>query len=251
MKKIWKKILISIESIVLFIAIGAITTAIVKNVYSEILVENFKARGEYDESLSSSSVKMYPIPSDEEKPTYTTIGKTVYPGGAGDIILSLKSELSIPFVKDFISFFAGGHASLVLDEFGDAKNKVNDAMIVETSGISSNYAFLGSKNYWQDPNNYKQVIVIRVPMTDVQRKKVISKAISLADDPYNYSFIADTKNKSYCSDLVQKAFASIGVNLNKDGFTTSVYDLFLSSESYISYYHYMDQNGIKHIYYLD
>ena len=87
-------------------------------------------------------------------------------------------------------------------------------------------------------------------MNKNERIKVISKAISMVGDPYNYAFIVDTQNKHYCSDLIMKSFSSIGINLNKDGFTTSVYDLVVSKDTYISYYHYYDHNDVRHVYYL-
>ena len=34
---------------------------------------------------------------------------------------------------------------------------------------------------------------------------------------YNYAFIFDTVDKSYCSDLISKAYNRVGYNLNKDG----------------------------------
>ena len=82
------------------------------------------------------------------------------------------------------------------------------------------------------------------------RERELKQPLSLKRGRINYSFIFDTKNKSYCTDLVGKAYSEIGVNLNKDKLTTSVYDLLISSDTYISYYYCKDGNGVKHIYYL-
>lgn len=255
MRKIINCVLFSIETILIFLIVGAVTTAITKNVYSRVLVEEFKSKGVLNEEKSTEYIKYYEIESNEVIPTYTYYGSNFAPGGPGDIIISLTSELEIPIVKEVVSFFAGGHACIVLDYFKDNQISGDSSMVVETTGLnlggSDNNSILGSKGYWINNTIYDETICLRVRMTNKERKKVISKAVSMFGDPYNYSFIVDTKNKSYCSDLVNKAYNSIGVNLNKDGFTTSVYDLLVSKETYISYYHYFDNNGIKYIYYLN
>lgn len=251
MKKIIKTVLICLEVAVLFVVVGALTTAITKNVYADILIEQFKSKAILAEEESSSMVKVYKIPSDETLSCAQNNGFEYYPGNEGDILITLQSELEIPFIHDFISFFAGGHAGLVLGNYADVDGKINDMYTVESSGLNEdlNLADISSKMYW---TVYKHpVIGLRVKMTEEERKTVVSRGMALVGDPYNYSFLFDVNNKAYCSDLVGKAFQSIGVNLNKDGFTTSVYDLLVSSETYISYYQYLDSEGVKHIYYLD
>ena len=252
MRKIIDKVLFSLETILIFLFVGAFTTAVTKNIHSEILVEEFKSKGVLNEEKSSNYIKIYEIESEETIPTYTIYNNEISPGGPGDILLSLSSEIPVPFVKDLISFFAGGHASIVLDDLEDEYILGDVNKVVETTGLnpSENVAVIASKVYWVDNSIYDEMIGLRVKLTEKERKKVISKAVSLVGDPYNFSFIADTLNKSYCSDLVMKAYESIGIDLNKDGFTTSVYDLVVSKETYISYYHYFDNNGVKHIYYL-
>ena len=68
-------------------------------------------------------------------------------------------------------------------------------------------------------------------------------------DPYNISFLFDTKNKTYCSDLITKVFSSVGIDTNKDGYFTTIYDIITTEELYITYYHYY-KDGIKYIYYV-
>ena len=236
MKKIIKYLLTCIEVSVLFVVVGGLTSAITKTIYADVLIENFKNKAIYNAEESTEMTKLYAIPSDETLPVKQQIGVEQYPGNAGDILITLTSELEIPFVHEFISLFAGGHAALVLGE----SSGLNDDL---------NLADTCSKAYW---TRYKYPIIgLRVKMTEEERHRVIARGLALAGDPYNYSFLFNTKNKSYCSDLVAKAFASIGVNLNKDGFTTSVYDLLISGETYITYYRFIDAEGIQHIYYLD
>ncbi|MDE7263494.1 MAG: hypothetical protein K2N64_02375 [Anaeroplasmataceae bacterium] len=251
MKKILKIIALCIETAVLFVIVGGLTSAITKSVYSDILIEQFKSKAIYQESESSDRKKVYAIPSLEERPVFQKIGNDYYPGETGDILITLQSELTIPFVRDIVSFFAGGHAAIVLGDYEDLKDKTNSLYTVESSGLNEdlNLADTYYKRYWTDYPH--PIIGLRVSTTEFDRAKVISRALALVGDPYNYSFLFDTENKSYCSDLVGKAYASIGVNLNKDGFTTSIYDLLLSGETYMTYYRYFDTLGIEYIYYLD
>ncbi len=256
MKKLVYYILASIEAILLFIVVGAVTTAIAKHIQSAYLIQQFKKQGIYQEDLSTSSVKVYTIQSKETLKTYQLVNGEYYPGNTGDIILSLSSEMEIPFVHGFVSFFAGGHAALVLGEYQDHNtqtSQVDSFKVMEATGLNEtdNYAEIASKSYWVSEDKYKEVICVRPKMTEEQRKMILVNAMAMEKDPYNYSFLFDTKNKSYCSDLISKTFDTVGINLNKDSFTTSIYDLLISNETYISYYHYYDSEGVKHVYYLD
>lgn len=252
MKNGMKKVFWAVESILIFLVLSALTTALTKNIYASVLIENFKSQGVFCPEKSTRQVYIYEVPSEEERPCYTMMGDTILPGAAGDILLSLNSEMDIPFVKEFVSFFAGGHATIVLDDYADGDVFADEQMIAETTGLNPdcNLSVIDSKRYWASSIPYASMVGLRVRVTERERKKVISKAISLVGDPYNYLFIGNTTKTSYCSDLVSKAYASVGVNLNKDGFTTSVYDLVVSGETYISYYQYFDADGIRHIYYL-
>ena len=242
-----------IEVSILFVVVGGLTTAITKNIYATVLLEQFKNQASYREEESTLRVKVYTIPSNEERPTIQKVGATYYPGDEGDILISLYSEIGIPFIEDAISFFAGGHAGLVLGKYQDSEGIGNEFFTLEASGLreENNIAEASNKRYWTLEPNERSVIGLRVKMSDEERRSVINRAMGLIGDEYNYSFLFDTKNKSYCSDLIGKAFDSIGVNLNKDGFTTSVYDLLVSGETYITYYHYFDTEGVQHVYYLE
>ena len=97
---------------------------------------------------------------------------------------------------------------------------------------------------------FNTVIGLRVDMTEEEYEMVTSVIMSYLDDPYNSTFFFNTTNAKYCSDLISSGFSYIGRNLNRDSSTTSIYDLIVSPETYISYYHYFDGNGVKHVYYL-
>lgn len=252
MRNVFKIIFISIRSILLFIVVSAVLTASTKNIQTTILVENFKAKGVYQEDISTPTVKFYKISSDEEKSAYIVSGKKIIPGNSCDILTTKQAELGGPLTRGFIQFFAGGHAALCSEEYTDFETKLNDLTSIEATGLSDNgdnSASIFYRDYWSDDYTYTEIIGLRVKMTDRERKEVLSNAASYLGEDYNYSFLFNTDNKTYCSDLISKAFSTIGVNLNKDGFTTSVYDLIVSNETYISYYHYF-KDGIKYIYYL-
>ncbi|MBE6136807.1 MAG: hypothetical protein E7176_00220 [Erysipelotrichaceae bacterium] len=243
--------LILLRSILIFIAIGAVTTATVKNIYKVALVEQFKNKGVYQEELSTEKVKFYKIDSNEELPAYIKSYNQIIPGAPGDILVS-REAIVHPVVNGFISFFAGGHAAICLDEYTDFDINATLADSIEATGLEpgDNLSKVFNRAYWGNNSVYDEVIGLRVKMTEDERKEVISAGCGLIGDPYNFSFIFDLKNKSYCSDIVSKAYSKIGVNLNKDEFSTSIYDLIISSDTYISYYHIFDSNGVQHIYYL-
>ncbi|MDE6656004.1 MAG: hypothetical protein K2J85_03335 [Anaeroplasmataceae bacterium] len=251
MKKIIKMILMGIEVAVLFVVVGGMTSAITKTIYSDILIENFKSKAVLDENASTEMLKVYRIPSEEERPTVEKIGMDYFPGNTGDILVTLKSEITTPFVHEIVSFFAGGHAALVLGDYRDIIDKADSKCTMESSGLNDdlNLADVYFKDYWIEYPH--PIIGLRVRMTEEERVKVVTRGMALKGDPYNYSFLFDTTNTSYCSDLVAKAFDSIGVNLNKDGFTTSIYDLLISGETYMTYYRYFDNAGVQYVYYLD
>ena len=253
MKKILKYVFKICEFILLFIVVTYVTAAITENIYSEILISDFKSKGVYQEDLSSDKIKIYYVESDETRPSVIVRNDKITPGNSGDILISLDLKLENAMIGSIVSFFAGGHAGLVLDDYQDESGSSNNNYLLESTGFGMQTdADIFDKNYWYDDRvtPFTEVIGLRVKTTEEERKKVLSKAMSLVGDPYNYSFIFDTKNKSYCTDLVGKAYSEIGVDLNKDKLTTSVYDLLISDETYISYYYFKDSNGIKHIYYL-
>lgn len=252
MRKFLKISLIIFRSILIFIAIGAVTTASVKNASKTVRVEDFKKKGVYQEDISSNKVKYYKIESDEELPAFSKINQQILPGSPGDILVSTQATLINPLVSGLVSFFAGGHAAICLDSYSDFDITTNKNQTVEATGLGDGemVASLFYKGYWTQPDPFTEVIGLRADISESQRKEVISLATSMLGDYYNYSFLFDTTNKKYCSDLVSVAYEKAGINLNKDSFTTNIYDIIVSKDVYISYYHYFDSNQVLHIYYL-
>ena len=250
MRKILKIVLLTLQSALIFIVIGATSYAVTKNIHKIILVEQFKAKGILCEELSSEYVKFYRIESDEVDVAFRKTNNNIYPGVHGDILVSTEATLINPFVSSFISFFAGGHAAVCID-YSD-KVEVEENMTIEASGVNGDDdAQLFKKNYWVSPYIFNEVIGLRMNMTKEEKDTFVDNTVNFLGYPYNYSFIFNTKNSIYCSDLVSRSVKPLGFNLNKDNGTTTIYDLIVSSDTYIFYYHYTDKEGIKHIYYLD
>ncbi len=252
MRNFGKLLLLVVKSILIFIVVGALSTASVKNIQKVVLVEEFKAKGVYQEDISSETEKFYRIDAPNERPSYTMDRGRIIPGSKGDILVATEAHLVGPIIDGIVTFFAGGHAAICTGDYGDYEIGLDDTTSIESTGLNEgeNPASIFNRDYWSYSSNYKEVIGLRVKgMNDRKADEVISNAAALLGDPYNYSFLFDTTNKSYCSDLVSKAYKSIGVDLNKDDFTTSIYDLIVTSDTYISYYHYYDSNNVKHIYY--
>ena len=250
MRKILKIILLTLQSALIFIVIGATSFAITKNIQKIILVEQFKSKGIYCEENSSNDVKFYRIESDEETEAFRIYNNQVYPGIHGDILVSTEATLINPLVSSIISFFAGGHASVCID-YSD-RIKVENNMTIEASGVNGDdEAQLFQKSYWVSEYVFNEVIGLRMDMTKEEKESFVNNAIDFLGYPYNYTFLFNTKNSIYCSDLVSRSAKPLGFNLNKDNGATTIYDLIVSKDTYIFYYHYIDNEGIKHIYYLD
>lgn len=255
MKKFIKIPLIVLRSILIFIVVWGVSNAFVKNIHQSILVSNFKSKGVYQEDISTSSTKFYKVESKEEKKAFTDNGGIVYPGTSTDILVTTQVILTNnPMINSTVSFFVGGHAAFVNPSYGDYQlgSLKGNQSTIEATGLDEgkNYsAAFDPEDTWVEDNLYTEVIGLRVKLSDEKRREVTSLCSSLIGDEYNYSFVFDTVNKSYCSDLISKAYNKVGINLNKDGFVTTIYDLICSGDCYISYYHVI-KNDVKYIYYL-
>ena len=251
MRKILKILWLAVSSILIFILLSWIINQVTQHIITDVKIENFKNSSVLQEDISTSTVKYYKIASDEEC-GFKRVGTAVYPGNKCDVIVSRKSAIQIPFVADLVTFFAGGHASLVLDNYYDYNISATDDYVIEATGMNEglNLSEIHNRYYWSTGVGYDEVIVLRANnITEEQKDEVISYAVSHLDDPYNYSFTFDTTNKSYCSDLISKSFSPVGINFNKNGYWTTIYDLIVSSACHISYSHYY-KDRVKYIYYL-
>ena len=212
-----------------------------------------------------------------------------YLGQKGDIFVTQKSPFpTVPFVHQIMTFYFGGHAAInngnnqYIEATGFPKPGESIIDIIRYQG-DKNHNFsvgvnLSNKNYWLDPQfrsiqdkeypiygNYyrKEFIGLRVKnITEDQ----INQAITYAEEQlskralYNFLFIIDMDNKFYCTDLVSRAYQSAMIDtrnqrnyskvLNDDRFITTVNDIILSNDTYMTTYVEVIE-GIPHIYYLE
>ena len=253
MKKYIKIPFLFLRFLLFLILVIGVTAAITKNIYADILINNFKKQAVYQPDLSTETVKIYHVDVDLERESCTMHDDILTPGNATDIIISLDLKIDSDVLGAIVSFFAGGHAGIVLDDYVDSKGSASTNFTLESTGFGEDTdAFVFNKNFWylDEACPYDEIIGLRVDTTEHERHQIVAKAMALVGEPYNYTFFFNTKNTSYCTDIIGKAFKEAGVNLNKDGLTTSVYDLLISNKTYISYYCKIDSDGIKHIYYL-
>jgi hypothetical protein len=212
-----------------------------------------------------------------------------YLGQKGDIFVTQDSPFPHVFgIHQFISYYYGGHAAIHDGEnrfieavgFPDEDESLLEIMFVRGNKPHDYSTTVGrnSTNYWllrgytkeSDPQYpyygeyYRNRFVgLRVKYAT---EETIDGAVNYAYDQYNnksiynFLFFLNMKYKYYCTDLVSRAYQSVMVEpskqssyskaLNDDGFITSVNDLILSKDTYITFYVEVIDD-IVHIYYLE
>ncbi len=211
-----------------------------------------------------------------------------YLGQSGDILMTQDSPFPHIFgIHQFVTYYFGGHATLSSDHntLYEATGLADDFQtIIDTikePGDEPHDLSLTAQekhsNMWLDPNYrtdsdpaypyygsyYRdEFIGVRVKnITDEQLQGLNDFGDSIKDQAlYNYLFFLDMKNKYYCTDLVSRAYQAVMVEdykqkqyssvLNDDGFITSVNDMILSNDTYISVYVEIIDD-VVHIYHLE
>lgn len=182
-----------------------------------------------------------------KRPPYLSILPYVA-GSSGDILTSLHSPIENAFLRNFIEFYFGGHAAIV-----------NGIDLVETTGLNedmSTNVVIESFNDWLRPENGKRSEFIGLKVKSAppeDRKSAYEVAHSFLGQPYNYTFILNTKKSHYCTDLVSKSYQNVNkkYDLNEDEIAVTVQDLITSSHTYIFMYKSANENGSYNVYYLD
>ncbi|MDD2575023.1 MAG: hypothetical protein PHD47_00985 [Acholeplasmataceae bacterium] len=249
-------------------------------------IKTFTSRGVLREDISTETIKYYQVSREtyypdefERSPFYNNDLR--YPGAEGDILVTRQSPFANkPGIYDFVTFYFGGHAAYVGEE----------NILFETSGILSpgdsifKTIFQGSdstvasmaSNYWLNPNfrnvndptynafgSYyrKEFIGLRVKEVTSEEITEVNEFMNHVVDieaQYNFFFVFNTQNRYYCTDLISRGFGTITnsngnqkYNLNSDLVATTVNDLILSDDTYISFYVRTDKNNVKHIYFIE
>lgn len=245
-----KKILCLILSFVLSFIVYATINSTVENIESFKIIENFIKDAKLVEEKSTSTIKFYEVKSDFEldSPTYYYSNGIYYPGGVGDILLTKKPAITIPLIYEGIKFYIGGHAAISGFSYEDQNKNIYVNEAIEVTGFG-NYTLVRdeSKSSWNN-SYYDEIFAMRVNTSLDNRFKAFNRAISYFDEPYNYSFIFDVFNRKYCSDLVSQSYDYVDIHLNYDGIATTIYDLMVNKNVYMTYYSKVDDNKIRHIY---
>lgn len=210
-------------------------------------------------------------------------------GKKGDIFVTQESPFPNIFgFHQLMSFFVGGHAALnngnnqFIEAVGFPKDDESIFDIIKDPSDGTHDYSVGvrqsSTNYWMLPyfrgendlsypyygSYYREkFVVLRVKNIDEEK---LDQTMSYANEHlenrslYNFLFFMDTKNKFYCTDFISRSYRyglsknssdkNYPKTLNDNGFVTTVNDLILSKDTYITAY-VENTDGIRHIYYLE
>ena len=248
-KKILRRVLCTLISGLL---LGIIIDSSIENIIIDKKISEFKNKGILDEELSSSTEKYYKVSRETwmiEKSSYFIKNKQMYYGNSGDIILSLESTLNeFPIAYDLTSFMFGGHCSFVCYS-GIYNNLYVDNTYHIESTVGDGVCF-SKGDFWNDNKYRSEVIGLRLKIDDDKIKSVFEEMTKQLDKKYNNTFIFNTKNTYYCSDLITRSFEKFGYDINYDGFYSSIQDIICSDLTYISFYKKYSK-GITYYYYLE
>lgn len=209
-------------------------------------------------------------------------------GQKGDVFVTQDTPFPyIPVIHQVGSYYFGGHAAIhngnsrfiEATGFPDDDESVIDIILHpgnEPHDFSVTVARSGS-NYWMnsafrttDDPSYKtygsyyrkEFIVLRA--RDVTAEQ-IDTAVAYADDKvdkalYNFTYFFNTRYKYGCTDLVSRAYQAALVEperqrnysraLNDDRFITTINDIILSKDTYMTVYVEVIDD-VFHIYYLE
>ncbi len=204
-----------------------LVTSIYENVTTTLKVNNLK-EGMVLSEESTDTTKYYYKTSD----AYYTEGDYKYPGSFCDILVTTDSSVEIPGIYEFLSYTVGGHAALCGMQYQDQYFSITSKETVDTTlNDTRDSAAVSDAKKWDDVADYPNYYILRVDLTEVESYEVFNEVVSCLGEPYNYKFLLDTTNTSYCSDLVSKAFRVAKINLNYDYGATTCLDLIASSKT--------------------
>lgn len=224
--------------IVLIIVIVLLINGLIENISINRKISNFKHQSELVKYDAENGIKFYCVSRETSKSSLNEIDGNYFIGAEGDILLKRASPYpEIPVFHQLESFFIGGHAGYVVDSKTtievNGKDKDNNKVSI----------------YYNSWFNLKECIGVRLKNQEIV-SDVTENIKTKIGSKYNYSFIFDTGY--YCTDLMSKSVCEVSKkdNINDIGVTTAN-DIITSKNVEICYYHYTDNNGIKHVYYVN
>lgn len=210
-------------------------------------------------------------------------------GRDGDILLTSDSPFPfIPVFHQFMTSYYGGHAALKSEDLGYLQAtgfpRANQSLIdiILTRGDEPHEygnitAHVAPNDYWTNPTyrnetdksypyygSYYRDKFFGVRVKDIDQEH-IDQVIDFAESKtnqaiYNFLFFLDMQYKYYCTDFISRSYQSVMVpeeeqglyskSLNDDWFITSVNDILLSKQTYLTFYVEV-KDDIFNIYYLE
>ena len=184
----------------------------------------------------------------------------MYLGEVGDYFVMPISTISkLGILKSAMCYMFGGHAGII------GKDELDNPILIEAMGGTEEEMYV----YYHDSSfdvdlflpEQRSVIGFRVNNISMEeREKAYQYSLEQVGKKYNYLFVINELNKIfksncyYCSDLVSRSFSyENGLNYHIDSYNpiyVSTFDLAASSDSYITFFKYIDQDDVIHVYYL-
>ena len=240
-----------------FEVIGSIVMCIFSYLFINASIQNIELLEEMKEFISCGELELevgnvsyYAVYTDElDSNTITFVqdenGNYRRPilGNTGDIFIMPQSRMEFfPMSSQIISYMFGGHAGIIVD---------GGTALVEAMGGYGDESDI-TQNVTDLFDEERTVVGIRVKASKTDRLVASENAKCLIGEKYNYSFIFNTKNSYYCTDICDRIYSEefgLEYNIDENGFYTSVPDLLLSSDVEISFVKYI-KDGRVYIYYL-
>ena len=264
--KIFLIVLCCIDIIASYLTI----VAFVENQQIKQLVNDFKSQATQCEYSAQYDMNFCKVVTQKKDITptfsYDPYGNLTI-GSRGDLLVSLQGAVS-PLINWFLDFYIGGHAAIIdgapLDETDKPNEQGGVGSLIEITGLEpkleDNVIQYGYNDWLIDTFLRNHFIALKVIAKIKQRIKAMQKAESMLGEPYNYTFVFNTKKTHYCSDILSKVYAVVDKDLNEDGFVTTVQDIITSQDTSIFLYKEINQTikdendrilGTNNVYYLD
>ncbi len=285
LKKVIKFALIVFAGFLMFLT-GQTVAETIKINYE---IKKFKKKSEYEKEINidGATIKFYKVSRETYYPNELARdpffdNDPLKPGAEGDIFVTRQAPIpEYPGFYEFVSFYFGGHA-VYFGKNNDMYETFGFLTEGETligaiiNGGETTYVQIEEDNYWLDSKYrreheaayYKFGSYYRSEWIGVRIKGIIIEEIEQMtafmdilvekEAQYNHLYIFNTKDRYYCTDMMSRGLGTITnsngeskYNLNRDGIVTTVNDLILSGQAYISFYAYLDKNNVMHVYYID
>lgn len=215
------------------VLIFILSTTIYENIVVSSKLNKFLDNQILNEEISNDSYKYYYKDNQKSKRKEDYINNKSF----CDILVTTASSIRLPLIYNILSTTVGGHAGIVGLKYQDAYYNFSSTDTLDTT---SNERSDGVGSYsiysWENESDFPNYMVLRVELTNDEAIQVYNEVISCLGDPYNLTFLLNTDDSSYCSDLISKAFQKVNINLNYDFGATTVIDLMASKYTEIVEY---------------